>query len=200
MITTIAAAVAMFAGTNIDDIVVLTVLFVASASQGRPRAWQIVAGQYAGLITLVAISVVAALGLVIVPEDWVGLLGLLPLSLGVWGLIRGLRSGDEDEAPVVATGMVGVAAITIANGADNIAVYTPVFRTLGAPQTAVTIAVFLICVGIWCYAGRLLGTRRKVVDTLERVEHWLVPVGFIVLGAIILLESGVLGRLIVAAS
>ena len=198
MITTIAAAVAMFAGTNIDDIVVLTVLFVASASQGRPRAWQIVAGQYAGLITLVAISVVAALGLVIVPEDWVGLLGLLPLSLGVWGLIRGLRSGDEDEAPVVATGMVGVAAITIANGADNIAVYTPVFRTLGAPQTAVTIAVFLICVGIWCYAGRLLGTRRKVVDTLERVEHWLVV--FIVLGAIILLESGVLGRLIVAAS
>ena len=200
MITTIAAAVAMFAGTNIDDIVVLTVLLVASASQGRPRAWQIVAGQYAGLITLVAISVVAALGLVIVPEDWVGLLGLLPLSLGVWGLIRGLRSGDEDEAPVVATGMVGVAAITIANGADNIAVYTPVFRTLGAPQTAVTIAVFLICVGIWCYAGRLLGTRRKVVDTLERVEHWLVPVVFIVLGAIILLESGVLGRLIVAAS
>ena len=200
MITTIAAAVAMFAGTNIDDIVVLTVLFVASASQGRPRAWQIVAGQYAGLITLVAISVVAALGWVIVPEDWVGLLGLLPLSLGVWGLIRGLRSGDEDEAPVVATGMVGVAAITIANGADNIAVYTPVFRTLGAPQTAVTIAVFLICVGIWCYAGRLLGTRRKVVDTLERVEHWLVPVVFIVLGAIILLESGVLGRLIVAAS
>ena len=93
-----------------------------------------------------------------------------------------------------------LAAITIANGADNIAVYTPVFRTLGAPQTAVTIAVFLICVGIWCYAGRLLGTRRKVVDTLERVEHWLVPVVFIVLGAIILLESGVLGRLIVAAS
>lgn len=200
MITTIAAAVAMFAGTNIDDIVVLTVLFVASASQGRPRAWQIVAGQYLGLITLVAISVVAALGLVIVPEDWVGLLGLLPLSLGIWGLIQGLRSDGDGEPVVVAAGTISVAAITIANGADNIAVYTPVFRTLGAPQTAVTIAVFLICVGIWCYAGRLLGTRRKVVDTLERVEHWLVPVVFIVLGAIILLESGVLGRLIVAAS
>lgn len=200
MITTIAAAVAMFAGTNIDDIVVLTVLFVASASQGRPRAWQIVAGQYLGLITLVAISVVAALGLVIVPQDWVGLLGVLPLSLGLWTLIRGLRSDDDDEPPVAATGMAGVAAITIANGADNIAVYTPVFRTLGAPQTALTIAVFLICVGIWCYAGSVLGTRRKVVDTLERVEHWLVPAVFIGLGIFILLESGVLGRLVAAAS
>ncbi|MDJ0471641.1 cadmium resistance transporter [Rhodococcoides fascians] len=200
MITTIAAAVAMFAGTNIDDIVVLTVLFVASASQGRPRTWQIVAGQYLGLITLVATSVVAALGLVIVPQEWVGLLGVLPLSLGLWTLIRWLRSDNEDEPPVAATGMAGVAAITIANGADNIAVYTPVFRTLGPPQTAVTIAVFLICVGIWCYAGRLLGTRRKVVDTLERVEHWLVPAVFIGLGLFILLESGVLARLIAAAS
>lgn len=96
--------------------------------------------------------------------------------------------------------MAGVAAITIANGADNIAVYTPVFRTLGAPQTALTIAVFLICVGIWCYAGSVLGTRRKVVDTLERVEHWLVPAVFIGLGIFILLESGVLGRLVAAAS
>ena len=200
MIGTIAAAVAMFAGTNIDDIVVLTVLFVASASQGRPRAWQIVAGQYAGLITLVAISVVAALGLVIVPEDWVGLLGLLPLSLGIWGLIQGLRSDGDGEPVVVAAGTISVAAITIANGADNIAVYTPVFRTLGAPQTIVTIAVFLICVGLWCAAGRMLGTHKKVIDTLERVEHWLVPTVFIGLGVIILLESGVIGRLIAAAA
>ncbi|MBC2644903.1 MULTISPECIES: cadmium resistance transporter [unclassified Rhodococcus (in: high G+C Gram-positive bacteria)] len=195
MIGTIAAAVAMFAGTNIDDIVVLTVLFVASASGGRPRPWQIAAGQYLGLITLVAISVVAALGLVIVPEDWVGLLGLLPLSLGIWGLIRGLRDDGDGESAVVATGLASVAAITIANGADNIAVYTPVFRTLGAPQTAVTIAVFLVCVGLWCAAGRLLGTHKKVIATLERVEHWLVPAVFIGLGVIILLESGVLGRL-----
>ena len=200
MITTIAAAVARFAGTNIDDIVVLTVMFVAYASQGRPRAGKIGTGQYLGLITLVATSVVAALGLVIVPQEWVGLLGVLPLSLGLWTLIRWLRSDDEDEPPVAATGMAGVAAITIANGADNIAVYTPVFRTLGPPQTAVTIAVFLICVGIWCYAGRLLGTRRKVVDTLERVEHWLVPAVSIGLGLFILLESGVLARLIAAAS
>lgn len=193
MIGTIAAAVAMFAGTNVDDIVVLTVLFVAS-TRGRPRPWQIVTGQYLGFVTLVAISVVAALGLVIVPDDWVGLLGLLPLGLGVWGLITS-RSGDG-ESQVVATGLLSVAGITLANGADNISVYTPVFRTLAPPQTAVTIVVFLICVGIWCAAGRLLGTHQKVTETLERVEHWLVPAVFIALGVIILAESGVVPRLV----
>ncbi|AII11243.1 cadmium resistance transporter [Rhodococcus opacus] len=195
MIGTVLAAVAMFAGTNVDDIVVLTVLFVAS-TQGQPRPWQIVAGQYLGFSALVAISVIAALGLVIVPDDWVGLLGLLPLALGIRGLIAS-RNGDG-ESPVVATGLLGVAGITIANGADNISVYTPVFRTLAPAQTALTIAVFMVCVGIWCAAGRLLGTHKKVTETLERVEHWLVPVVFIVLGAVILIESGVIPRLVTA--
>ena len=43
MLATIAAAAAMFAATNIDDIVVLTALFLAS-SKGQPRAWHIVGG------------------------------------------------------------------------------------------------------------------------------------------------------------
>jgi cadmium resistance protein CadD (predicted permease) len=99
---------------------------------------------------------------------------------------------------VVPAGLLGVAGITIANGADNISVYTPVFRTLEPAQTAVTIAVFMVCVGLWCVAGRILGTHKKVTETLEKVEHWLVPVVFIVLGAVILIESGVIPRLITA--
>lgn len=40
---------------------------------------------------LVGISVLAALGLTLVPDEWVGWLGLLPLGIGVFGLIRFLR-------------------------------------------------------------------------------------------------------------
>jgi cadmium resistance protein CadD (predicted permease) len=45
---TVGAAVVLFAGTNVDDLVVLTVLFLAGRATGRPRPWQIWAGQYAG--------------------------------------------------------------------------------------------------------------------------------------------------------
>ncbi|MFD0852540.1 cadmium resistance transporter, partial [Actinomadura adrarensis] len=54
---TLSAAVAMFVGTNIDDIIILTVLFLASRSSGRPKVWQIWAGQYVGVAALVAVSV-----------------------------------------------------------------------------------------------------------------------------------------------
>ena len=131
MLATIGSAIGLFAATNIDDIVVLTVLFLAS-SRGKPRPWQIVAGQYLGFITLVVISVIAALGLTIVPDEWVGFLGLIPLGIGIWTLVRGLRRNgddDDDDEKITAVGLWGVAGITIANGADNISLYTPIFRT-----------------------------------------------------------------------
>ncbi|RBJ06938.1 two-component sensor histidine kinase [Micromonospora provocatoris] len=65
-ITAAAGAAGVFAATNLDDVVVLTVLFVAARRTGRPRPWQIVAGQYAGIGALVAVAVVAAAGLLVV--------------------------------------------------------------------------------------------------------------------------------------
>lgn len=199
MLATIGSAIGLFAATNIDDIIVLTVLFLASR-RGKPRPWQIIAGQYIGFMALVAISVVAALGLTIIPDEWVGSLGLIPLGIGVYLLIRGLRrnSGedDEDDDKISSVGLWGVAGITIANGADNISLYTPIFRTSTPNDVAIMIAVFLVLVAVWCLAGRLIGTHKIVTEVLERVEHWLVPVVFIGLGLFILIESGVIPNLI----
>ncbi|MFM9876492.1 MAG: cadmium resistance transporter [Rhodoglobus sp.] len=200
MIGTIAAAIGLFAATNIDDIVVLTVLFLAT-TRGCLKGWQVVLGQYLGFIALVAISVVAALGLTIVPDEWAGFLGLIPLGIGVYGLVRYLRrrseeDDDDDESSIMAGGLLGVAGITIANGADNISLYTPVFRTQPPLDTVVTIVVFLLLVAVWCLVARAIGTNRRMTEALERIEHWLVPVVFIGLGLYILIESGVVPRLI----
>ncbi|WP_246001782.1 cadmium resistance transporter [Allorhizocola rhizosphaerae] len=186
---TVGTAVVMFAATNVDDLVVLTVLFLSARATGRPRPWQIWAGQYLGIAALVAISVVAALGLSVVPDRWVFLLGLVPLALGVRGLIAAWRDRDGAEVPV-ANGAVAVAGVTIANGADNISVYTPVFRTIGAVPTAVTIAVFAVGVTVWCLAGAWLGSHRRVIGLVERYGRWVVPVVFIVLGLVILFSGG----------
>ena len=196
MLSTIAAAAGLFVATNLDDIVVLTVLFAASARSSRLRGWQIVAGQYLGLITLIAVSFLAALGLTIVPDEWVGLLGLIPLAIGVLALVRTLRGRDDDddeaESALQAVGLLGVAGITIANGGDNIAIYTPVFRTMSTTDALVTIVVFLVLLAGWCLFAKVIGTNEKVNEALEKVEHWLVPAVFIGLGVFILLESGTL--------
>ncbi|RJL36224.1 cadmium transporter [Bailinhaonella thermotolerans] len=194
---TIATAAGVFAGTNVDDIIVLTVLFLSARATGRPRPWQIWGGQYAGIAALVLVSVIASLGLTIVPDEWVGLLGVIPFALGVKGLVAAIRARThgEDASSVVASGLVSVAGVTIANGADNISVYTPVFRTIGTASTLVTIGVFAIGVALWCLAGSWLGSHAKIIATVERYGQWLVPAVFIIIGGLIVVESGVLTRI-----
>jgi cadmium resistance transport/sequestration family protein len=191
--STIAAAVGVFAGTNVDDIVVLTVLFLASRATGKPTTPSIVVGQYLGIATLVAVSAIAAFGLLIVPGQWVGLLGLAPVALGVRGLVVAARTPDNDR-PVAAAGLLSVAAVTVANGADNLSVYIPLFRTIGLGNELLTVAVFAVMTTVWLAAGFWLGGHQRVVAIVERFGRWLVPVVFVVIGTLILIRSGVITR------
>ncbi|MFE9693968.1 cadmium resistance transporter [Micromonospora sp. NPDC005806] len=186
-----AGAALVFAATNLDDIVVLTVLFVAARGTGRPRPRDIVAGQYLGIGALVAAAVVAAAGLLIVPDPWTGLLGLLPVALGV----RALLTRSDDDPPAVVGSLLGVAGVTIANGADNIAVYVPVFRSLGPAAGLVWLVVFAALVAVWCTVAALLGGHPRVVGLVGRAGHWLVPAVFVAIGVTILVTSGVLPHL-----
>ena len=192
MITAAAGAAGVFAATNLDDIVVLTVLFVAARHTGRPRPWQIVAGQYAGIGALVAIAAVAAAGLLVVPDPWPGLLRLLPIGLGARALSA---RRDDDEPPAVVGSLAGVAGVTVANGADNIAVYVPVFRALDPLTGLIWLLVFAVLVAVWCAVAAALGGHPRVVALVGRAGHWLVPAIFIAIGATILLTSGVLPHL-----
>jgi cadmium resistance transport/sequestration family protein len=197
LLGTIAAAAGVFVGTDVDDLVVLTVLFLGARAAGSRRPWRIWAGQYAGIGVLVLVSAAAALGLTLIPDRWVGLLGLVPIALGIHGLVAAIRADpDRDEPPIAATGVLAVAAITIANGADNIAVYTPMFRTIGVAASVVTVAVFAVLIAVWCAAASWLGSHRRVVRFVERYGHWLVPAVFILIGIVIITESGVVSRLL----
>jgi cadmium resistance protein CadD (predicted permease) len=186
---TIATAAGLFAITNIDGLIVLTALFMASAS-GKPRPWQIVAGEYLGFSVMLLLSALAAAGLVAVSNPWEGLVGLLPLALGVRGLAKA-RANGSGPSPWIATNVPSVAGVILANGTDNISVYTPLFSRLSIGAIAVTIAVFLVLVAVWCYLARLLGSNKKIVVGLGHVGDWLVPLVFIAIGAAILLRSGV---------
>ena len=113
-------AAVLFAGTNVDDIVVLTVLNISSRAAGRPQPWHIWAGQYAGFTVLVAVSLAAAAGLAVVPEHWLWVLGLLPLGLGLGKLVTVVRAhlSGRFASPAVVTGLTGVTAVS-SGGASN---------------------------------------------------------------------------------
>jgi cadmium resistance protein CadD (predicted permease) len=187
-------AAVLFAATNIDDVVVLTVLSISSRASGQPRRWQIWAGQYAGFAVLIAASLAAAAGLDLVPLHWLWLLGLLPLGLGLGKLavaIRATRAGRR-ASPAAVSGLTGVIGLTIVNGGDNLSAYIPVFRTSSAATIVVIIAVFLAGVGLYCLASIRLAGHQSVIHAVQRWGQWIVPVVFILIGFYIFYKTGAL--------
>ncbi|HKS29746.1 MAG TPA: cadmium resistance transporter [Pyrinomonadaceae bacterium] len=191
VLQTIAAAAVAFAATNIDDIFVL-MLFFAEAGRGI-RRWQVVLGQYAGFAALVAISLVGYFARYVAPEEWIGLLGILPIMIGLKKLWE-LRKGEEDEEAQVerraSRAVFTVAAVTFANGGDNLGIYTPLFASLSLPELLVTLAVFFLAVAVWCALGYYLSRHPAVYRVLDRYGHLIVPFVLIALGFYIMIESG----------
>jgi len=89
-------------------------------------------------------------------------------------------------------GTATVAAVTIANGGDNIGVYVPSLPSLAVGMPAYVI-IFLIGVGLWCLLSQSIAAHPAVAKMLERWEHVLLPVALIAIGLAVLTEGGALG-------
>lgn len=197
-------AVITFAATNVDDIFLLMLFF--SDPSFPPRF--VVTGQYLGFGALVLVSLLGFVGSLVIPSQWLGLLGLAPILIGVRKLVdqdspldveneirppleqstegRRLRSALH---PKVYT----VAAVTIANGGDNIGIYTPLFANSDFPRLILILSIFIVLVAVWCLAGYGMARQPYVAKVLSRSGHTLVPLVLIGLGIYIVLESGILG-------
>ena len=199
MLSTIVTAVGLFIATNLDDLTVLSLLFAASALSKKPTTRQIVLGQFLGLLLLVVVSVAVAAGLAAVPRAWIGLLGLVPITIGLVGLVQFART-RTDSLPAMprlrTAGMVGVTGLMLANGGDNVAVYAVWFRTTPLPDAILTVAVFTVMLAIWCALGRLVGKNQHTTRVLAAVGHWLIPLIFLTIGVVIVFNSGLVPALV----
>ena len=193
---TILSAIGVYISTSIDYLVILIILF-AQGSQNKQK-WHIYAGQYLGTGLLVGASLVATYVVKFVPETWmIGLLGLIPIYLGIRVAIFGEGEEDEDEEIIdrleqsKANQMFWtVALLTVASGGDNLGIYIPYFASLNWSQIIMVLIVFAIGIIIFCELSRRLSSIPLISETIEKYERIIVPLVFIPLGLYIMYENG----------
>jgi len=201
LLTAISTGMTAFTATNLDDILILLLFFSQVNAVFRRR--HIVFGQFLGFTALVLASLPGFFGRLIFPPDWIGMLGLLPIAIGLSRLLNAETDDSEAEAELeqseksffssfLSPQTYSVAAVTVANGGDNIGIYVPLFASNTLESLAVILAVFFAMVGVWCYAAYRLIQMRAIADTLTRYGNQLVPFVLIGLGMAILVKSGTL--------
>lgn len=183
-------AVIAFVSTNIDNIFVLMILY--AQLQNKIRLIQVIAGQYFGIGILVAVSILGALGTQLFPSQYIRLLGFLPLLLGIKSLINYRQKKNDEESKPEAQkqiSFISVALLTVANGADNIGVYIPIFNSYSSADFAITLLIFWGMNALWCYLGLALANYPYIKKKIVKYQHILVPVVLIVLGISILVKK-----------
>lgn len=189
-----------FVATNIDDIVVLMIFFSSSTF----HASNIVIGQYLGIGSLIAISALGSLIALVVPHYVIGLMGLVPIAIGIkelfeiWNKNKLKDREEEEEAEEISKrkllhqskkrgyyhhyfSFVSVAAVIISNGGDNIGIYTPLFATYNSSLEVITlISVFMAMTAVWCVIGYYL-VRHPLLE--KRMRHFgRVGLPFVLIG------------------
>jgi cadmium resistance protein CadD (predicted permease) len=172
-------------------------VLLAFLADPKVRRGQIVAGQFIGIGILYGASVLASLLSLVIPPAYIGLLGLVPIAMGlkqVWELrnsgVDGADQGDVRASTETHGNVVAVAVVTIANGGDNISIYTPLFASRSGTDIAIIGIVFATMTFLWVAAAHWLTQHRTLGAPIRRYGHRAVPFVLIALGILILYESG----------
>jgi cadmium resistance protein CadD (predicted permease) len=175
-----------FVSTNIDDLLVLVGFF----ADRRYRRMHVVVGQFAGIGALIVVSLVGSLLSLAVPTSYIGLIGFLPIVIGLHRLVR--RRGEDvdgSEPAQHASRVATVALVTISTGSDNLGLYIPLFSIHSDAEIAIFVVIFLGMTALWCAAGCTLVGSRLVGG---RLQHWgdrALPYVMVGLGLYIMTKS-----------
>lgn len=193
MIQNIVTSIILYSGTAVDLLIILMLFFAKRKS--RKDIINIYLGQFLGSVSLILISLLFAFVLNYIPsKEILGLLGLIPIFLG----LKVLLLGDSDGEAIAKEGLRKdnknliflVAMITFAScGADNIGVFVPYFITLNLANLIVALLTFLVMIYLLVFSAQKLAQVPSVGETLEKYSRWFIAVVYLGLGMYILIEN-----------
>lgn len=193
MIQNVVTSIILYSGTAVDLLIILMLFFAKRKS--RKDIINIYLGQFLGSVSLILLSLLFAFVLNYIPsKEILGLLGLIPIFLG----LKVLFLGDSDGEAIAKDGLRKdnknliflVAMITFAScGADNIGVFVPYFITLNLANLIVTLLTFLVMIYLLVFSAQKLAQVPSVGETLEKYSRWFIAVVYLGLGMYILIEN-----------
>ena len=199
MVQNVVTSIILYSGTAVDLLIILMLFFAKRKS--RKDIINIYLGQFLGSVSLILLSLLFAFVLNYIPsKEILGLLGLIPIFLG----LKVLLLGDSDGEAIAKEGLRKdnknliflVAMITFAScGADNIGVFVPYFTTLNLANLIVALLTFLVMIYLLVFSAQKLAQVPSVGETLEKYSRWFIAVVYLGLGIYILIENNIFDML-----
>lgn len=195
MLTVFGLTIATYTGTALDNLLILALL-IASGVPDR----QVAAGFALGSVAVFLLSATATGVGEVVPARYLGWIGLIPLGLGVTGLVDLLKPAGEAHYDQAKTGVVSIAAAQLTASLDSIVAFAPLFAETQWPLGMAILAGFLLMTLVWLSLAGQIARHPPVAAALGRIGRFLRPAVLILVGLYVLSDTGSDRPLSVSAS
>ena len=177
-----------FIGTNLDNLLLLVAMYARYES----RAGIVTAGYFAGMILIGVITL--AIGEVgdIIPLAYLGLLGLIPMMMGVFSLWKVFRSPQPGEITSAATGdshaavFFALVGTQLSNSADSIITFSALYADSSDPSDYLVAPTFLAMTAVFSGVAFYSVKHPKLSRFLGRYGQYVTPFILILVGYYIL--------------
>jgi cadmium resistance protein CadD (predicted permease) len=211
LIETIKIGLAAAVATTFDDNIYLTGFFSEVNRTFRPK--HVVVGELIGFTALISISLVGFLIGLAISSNWIGLLGILPILIGLNNLrllivnkdesvenksanlkqnarFRGFDSRERSLLDIIQDRQTyRVSAVTISNGGNNLGIYIPLFASSSLQSLAVIVPICYLIVCTWLFMYYYLTRTPGIALVLSRYASKLFPFVLMWLGLRIILDN-----------
>ena len=194
MVLEIVAVIALVAGsfvaTNLDNLLLLVVLLAATG-----RYLPILAGYVLSSLVILAVSTVGvAVGVWLDPAA-VGYLGVIPIGLGLYTLLR-----QHVEAGVPVPGYAGAEtgslrlgagsfALMLGNSADSLALLVPLLAETSQRFLPLVLASWVSMALLWVGLALIIGSDERLAKRVDDRGSRVIPWVMVAVGLYILLDT-----------
>jgi cadmium resistance protein CadD (predicted permease) len=184
-------AAGAFIATNMDNLVLL----VSLLARYRGNRFYVITGYLSCALVLVLMGFSVAAAADLAPVEYLGLLGLVPITIGATGIVRmfkghaAVSSGADTVIGGARSAFVATFLIQLSNGADTVVTLGALFADSASPSndlivlTLAAMAVIFVLVATYAVQHPLLS------KWIERYGPWVTPFILIFVGTYILMNT-----------
>jgi len=184
----IGVTIGAFIGTNLDNLLLLAAMY----SRYEHQAATVTAGYFAGMILIGVITL--AIGEVgdIIPLAYLGLLGFIPILMGVlslWKLFRNTQSGELTSAVAGdsrAAVFFALVSTQLSNSADSIITFSALYADSSDSSDYMVAPTFLAMAAVFSWVAFYSVKHPRLSRFLSRYGQYVTPFILILVGFYIL--------------
>lgn len=174
-----------FISTNLDNLLLLATMY----SRYYRHPWTVTAGYFVGMNLIAAITIAVGLVGEFIPIAYLGLLGVIPMMIGVlalWKLYRHSRNTEKVDSTYAGNSVLAIffalVTIQLSNGADTIITFSALYADSSNPSDYIVAPTFFTMVGVFAWLAFYSVKHPRLSDVLVRYGQYVTPFILIFVG------------------